>query len=356
MTLAGVALFAACQTDVDTPQLYNPDNFVAPVMSECGDVIVNADNSESENVIFSWTPADFGLPIQINYQVYVARGDAEALVGASNSTSLAISKGDFNGVVINGLGVEANETAQITAFVTAQVANSTEYEAIRSEQSAPFSVTTFAAALKWLYLCGEFNNWTPDTAPIFWETGGGSNVYDCIVDFTTNVETPTMAGHSFFKVLSGQNWSDANYDMNDLTASWTVQENNDGNLSIPIDAATIHQISVNLTAKTIDETAIGNMIGLSGDFNNWADEPFTYDALTSTWKTAPVDLEGGTGLKVRVDGASDTSWGSTGKASTAVAGGYELDSGDNLSVPASGTYVVVLHANRTPMVLEFQQQ
>lgn len=45
-------LFAACQTDVETPQLYNPENFVAPVISECGDIIVNADNSNSENVIF----------------------------------------------------------------------------------------------------------------------------------------------------------------------------------------------------------------------------------------------------------------------------------------------------------------
>ena len=109
MTLATAALFAACQTDIDTPQIGNSADFVAPVLGACGDVIVNADNADSENVIFSWTAADFGLPVQVLYQIYLVRGDVEALAGATNSTSLAIPKGDLNGVVINGLGVSAND-------------------------------------------------------------------------------------------------------------------------------------------------------------------------------------------------------------------------------------------------------
>lgn len=358
MTMAAATLLAACQTDVDTPQLYAPENVVAPVINDCSNLIVNADNAESENVIFSWTPADFGLPILISYQVYVTANGNEALVGTSNSTNLSISKGDFNGVVINGLGVEANTEATITAFVTAQPANTTEYEAVRSEQTSPFTISTYAAALKFLYLCGEFNSWTQTSAPIFWETGGGSNVYECMVDFTP-AATPSVAGHSFFKVLTAQNW-DVSYGMNELTASWTVQANNDGNLSLPIDASSIHRVSVNLTAMTIDDSPIGNTLGLVGDFSGWADGadvPFVYDALNSTWTAGPVNLDGGTGVKVRVDGKWDTNWGTTGKSSSAVAGGLELEAGaDNVSVPATGTYNVVLHANRTPMVLEFIQQ
>lgn len=358
MTMAAATLLAACQTDVDTPQLYAPENVVAPVINDCSNLIVNADNAESENVIFSWTPADFGLPIQISYQVYVAANGNEALVGASNSTNLSISKGDFNGVVINGLGVEANTEATITAFVTAQPANSTEYETVRSEQTEPFSIQTYQAALKWLYLVGEFNNWGIDTAPIFWETGGGTNVYECMVDFTPTNDAPTMAGVSFFKLTPAQNW-DSSYGMNDLTASWTLEESTDGNISMPIADAVINSISVNLTAKTIDHTAIGNTLGLVGDFSGWADGadvPFVYDALSGTWTAGPVNLDGGTGVKVRIDGKWDTSWGSSGKSSSTVPGGYELDTADNVTVPATGNYIVKLHANRTPMVLEFVQQ
>ena len=209
MTLATAALFAACQTDIDTPQIGNSADFVAPVLGACGDVIVNADNADSENVIFSWTAASFGLPVQVLYQVYLVRDGVEALAGATNSTSIAIGKDDLNGVVINGLGVAAGETAEVTAYVSATVANSTKYAPVNSEQSAPFSVTTYDAPLRWRYLCGEINDWNTATAPIFWETAAGTNIYECMVDFTPNcVNNPPSdpENYSFFKVLENADW------------------------------------------------------------------------------------------------------------------------------------------------------
>ncbi len=363
MTLATAALFAACQTEIDTPQIGNTADFVAPVLGSCSDVIVNADNADSENVIFSWTPADFGLPVQVLYQVYLVRGDVEALAGATNSTSIAIPKGDLNGVVINGLGVSANETAEVTAYVSATVANSTKYEAIKSEQSAPFSVSTYAAPLKWLYLVGEFNNWAIETAPIFWETAAGTNIYECMVDFTPTNEAPTKAGHSFFKITPQQGWNES-YGKNELSAAWAVEENNDGNLSLPTTDGVINQISVNMSSMTINKKIIGNQLGLVGTFNNWGndgdpDAIFAYDALTSTWKTDPIALSANAEIKIRLDNDPKyaINWGDGGKTSTAVAGGIELaEGGGNIAVAEAGTYVVVLHANRTPYVLELQKQ
>lgn len=64
---------------------------------------------------------------------------------------------------------------------------------------------------------------------------------------------------------------------------------------------------------TIDKKAIGNKLGLTGDFNNWGegnpDAIFTYDYLSSSWKTEPIALEAGKSIKVRVDGAWTTNWG-----------------------------------------------
>lgn len=357
MLFAATVLLAACETDVETPQIYSPEKFVAPVISECGNIIVNADNSNSENVVFSWTPADFGLPVQILYSVYIRLDDKEGLVGTSNSTSLAISKGDLNGVVINSLGVTANDKAEgITAYVSAQIANTTNYEAIKSASSNAFSVQTYAAPLKWLYLCGEFNNWTQTTAPQFFETNGGTNTYICMVDFSASNDHT----NSFFKVLPEQNWT-ISYGKDNFTASWTIADNTDGNLSMPITEATIHEVTVNMAVMTIDQTAIGNTLGLCGTFNNWGedggDAAFTYDALSSTWKTDVLALEAGQEVKVRADGAWTTNWGTSGKNSTAISGGIELAaSGNNLSVPESGNFIVVLHANRTPYVLEFLKQ
>lgn len=361
MTLATAALFAACQTDIDTPQIGNSADFVAPVLGACGDVIVNADNADSENVIFSWTAADFGLPVQVLYQIYLVRGDVEALAGATNSTSIAIPKGDLNGVVINGLGVSANETVEVTAYVSATVANSTKYEAIKSEQSAPFSVSTYAAPLKWIYLVGELNDWVETTAPIFWETAAGTNIYECMVDFTPNCvnNTPTdPENYSFFKIIPEQSWTE-DWGVNDLSASWSITNSTD-NLSLPLADGVINQISVNLAAMSISKKTVGNKLGLMGSFNNWAaDVPFTYDALTSTWKTEPVNLPANAEIKLRIDGTWEgtLNWGDAGKASTAVAGGMELaEGGGNIVVADGGTYVVVLHANRTPYVLELQKQ
>lgn len=73
-----VVLFAACETDIDTPQVNSSDKYIAPVIGQCSDIIVNADNSKDETVVFSWKAADFGLPVQVLYTVYLTKGDKSA--------------------------------------------------------------------------------------------------------------------------------------------------------------------------------------------------------------------------------------------------------------------------------------
>lgn len=375
MLFAVATLLASCETDVDTPQIYKSDKFVAPVMGQCNDVIVNSDNSDAENVVFTWKEADFGQPVQILYSVYVASGETSALVGTSNSTSLAVAKGDLNGAVINGLGVAANTTADVTAFVTAKMANTDDYEVIESEMSNSFKVTTYALPLKWLYLCGEFCwyindagdvvNWDIDHAPIFYETAGGSNTYTCMVDMTKKAKKDDAnfdKEYSFFKVTAGQNWASGDWGYSKMKPSWTCKENNDSNFSLPFSEGNIFELTVNTTVLTIDRNAIGKSLGLVGSFNNWGndgdpDVTFVYDYKSSAWITEAVTLAADAEIKVRVDGAWAISWGDSGKMSTAIANGYELaKGGGNIKVATAGTFIVKLHANRTPYVLELVAQ
>ena len=67
-TLAMAAFtFASCETDVEQVQLAPETEFVAPVLNEQGDIIVNADNVDVEAVTFTCSEADFGQAVAISY-------------------------------------------------------------------------------------------------------------------------------------------------------------------------------------------------------------------------------------------------------------------------------------------------
>ena len=356
MLFAAAVAFVSCDSDVETVQIPNASQFVAPVIGQCNNVIVNADNVKAETVVFSWTKADFGQPLQVLYSLYLTDGTNSALAGTTLDTQLALSKSDINGAVINGLGVKANETATVQAYVTAKVDFTDKYEALTSNVSNSFTVKTFEAPLGVLYLCGEFNNgWEIDNAPEFFETSGGTNIYKCMVDFSNGNADAT---HSYFKVVAQRNWSGDNWGYNYLTPSWNCPEQSDSNLSVPLSKGCIFELTVHKGLMTIDSNAVGNKLGLIGSFNGWGgDEFFTYDYLTSSWQTAPVALAAGDEIKIRVDSAWGTNWGASGAMSTAISGGFELQAGaGNIVVPNGGTYVAVLHANRTPYVLELVVQ
>ncbi|MDR1004923.1 MAG: SusE domain-containing protein [Prevotellaceae bacterium] len=352
--LAAVALFASCETDVDTPQLPAPDKFVAPVINACSDVIVNADNSAAESVIFTWKAADFGLPVQILYSVYLSSGDVAALLGTSSSTSFSIMKGDLNGVAMNKLGIEANATGTVTAYVTASVYGTTEYEPLKSADSNSFDVTTYAMPLKNFYVVGFFNGWSPDTAPEIWETGGGTGTFEGMYIFP---EDGTNPGGSGFKIIEQRNWSAGNWGFDAFTgkgANFTSSD--DGNLVLP---AGIYQISMTSLPMTISATAVQRVAAI-GTFNGWADDDseLTYNAATNVWESVPVTFDAGGEYLIRLNKSWDYKYGSSGKASMTIDGGIELvtKGGDNIPVAEAGTYIITLHADRTPYVVELIKQ
>lgn len=348
---AAALLFASCENDMEKVQLGTDGSFIAPVMNNVGNVIVNADNSDAETVVFSWTKADFGAPTQISYSLYVEYNGKSGLVGTTPSTMLAVSKGDLNGVLMNELGVAANETAAVTAYVTAKISGTDLYETIASNKTNTFNVTTFEAALKWYYCCGNFSgSWDIDNAPQIFETKGGSNTYSAMMDFNDG-----GAALSYFKITELRSWSGANWGFNYLTPGWgnLDPDQGDSNLSLDISKNTIWKITVKTTTMTIDAEPVGNTISLIGGYNDWgADDMFTYDYKTNSWVTDPIDFASDSDIKARLNKDWATSWGQTGKMSAAIAGGYELttDNGGNIPVSA-GTHTIRIYANRTPYVL-----
>ena len=144
MLLATIGFFAACDSDIENVQINNPSGFVAPVIGQCNNVIVNADNSNAESVVFNWSAADFGQPVQILYSLYLTDGTTDAYIGNSSSTSLAVSKGDLNGAILNEMGYPANSSVAVSAYVVAKIADTDMFDSVKSNTSNTFTVETFA--------------------------------------------------------------------------------------------------------------------------------------------------------------------------------------------------------------------
>lgn len=348
---AAALMVASCDSDMETPQLVNEANFVAPVINNVGDVIVNADNSDAETVVFSWSKADFGQPVQVLYSLYVSYNGKTGFVANTPYTTLAVSKGDLNGVLMNDLGCNANETVPVTAYVSAKINGSDSFKEVTSNSTNNFNVTTFEAALKWYYCCGNFSGaWDIANAPQIWESKGGSNTYTAMMDFNDG-----GAALSYFKITELRSWSGGNWGFNYLTPGWgnLDPDQGDSNLSLDISKSTIWEITVKTSTMTIDAKEIGNTLSLIGGYNDWGgDDMLNYDYATNSFVTDEINFAADTEVKVRLNKDWATSWGATGKMSAAIPGGYELttDNGANIACPA-GAHRIRIYANRIPYVL-----
>ena len=104
---------------------------------------------------------------------------------------------------------------------------------------------------------------------------------------------------------------------------------------------------------------ICGIIGVIGGFNGWseADEPsFTYNVTDNVWESPVISFDGSSGWLVRLNKSWDYKYGGA-VASTEIEGGFELSQGgSDIPSPAAGDYIVKLHTNRTPFVIEYVKQ
>ncbi|MBR1576263.1 MAG: SusE domain-containing protein [Bacteroidales bacterium] len=330
--------------------------FVAPELVAIGDIDVNQTNTD-ETVSFAWSDASFGAPVSILYSLYLSAGDQSAVAGTAFTNSLSMTKADLNGILINALGVKANDLAAVTAYVTATVAD-TDINPVRSN-TRNFNVQTFKAKLNSLYICGQFENgWDVDHAPEFWETGGGTKIYKVLIDYLAG-GTIVPGEDQGFKILTQRAWAGDYWGYSGLTPSWECPENGDENFQFGASAKEIYHLTVDLNKKEISAVGI-DAISLIGNFaeSNWeADVDFTYDYLENVWTAGPVTFSGGNGFLIRYNHAWDTKLGTATKASDDVEGGFELEEGGaDMNVPGDGTYLMKLYGNRTPFVLVMEKQ
>ena len=349
-TLAVSALMASCTLDIERPQIADVEDFVYPVLNEMGDVISDANTTGVEQVVFTWSPADFGAATQVQYSVFAKLNDKTALVGQSYSTYLTIAKGDLVGTVVNELGGNKNETVAIQTYVEA-VINGTNSEPLVSNEVG-FSVFTYLPAKKNIWLPGAYQGWAQFGTTV-WEYAAGTSQYKFLVNVSDG-----SAGPFYFKVVDeGGNW----VGMNDgyKAKDWEVADaaDKDGNFSVKADEPIIW-LTIDTKKKEVYKETV-TKVGLIGGFNGWseADEPsFTYNTTDNVWESPVVSFDGSSGWLVRLNKTWDYKYGGA-VASTEIEGGFELSQGgSDIPSPEAGSYIVKLHTNRTPFVIEYVKQ
>ena len=356
-----VAMFASCETDLETIQIVNPDEFVAPVLKgEYSDITVTAENSKTGSVEFAWSAAEFGLPTEVLYSVYLSYGEKSALLGQKKETKASFSYEDINSIALSGLEIAPNATGSVTAYVTAKMAGTDNYEPIASAKSNSFNITTYEVPVKAMYLVGEINNWNNTEGKVLeiWETTGGSNTYTGIYDFTDRTGTPD-ANCGFQILPTAGSWDgQMGYGSFDTHSEMIKGDpaNEKGDMTVP---AGIYKLTVNVTAKSIEMTEVTS-VSMTGAFNSWGDNDrmMTYNVDDNVWESVPEAYSEGEEFLIRLNKDFNLKYGSSGKNSTVVSGGIDLveGGGSNIAVPSAGTYVIKFYANRTPCIVEMVKQ
>ena len=139
-TLMILILGASCDTDVEKPTLVSKSDVVAPVMKDCADIVINANNLKEE-IILSWEKAYFGQAVQIQYLVYMTYRDKTVRLGTSFNPGLNLTKEYVNTLAMEDLGMLAHTKNDAVVYVDAELYNGTVVYPVVSSEKKNITVT-----------------------------------------------------------------------------------------------------------------------------------------------------------------------------------------------------------------------
>ncbi len=201
------------------------------------------------------------------------------------------------------------------------------YQIKISFQTGYYSVTPVNTWSAW-YLPGNYQGWTPATAPTVAAINNDGN-YEGYANLVDN---------QGFKITAVPNWNGTIYgDANQNGNSGVLTTSGGGN-NIIIPAAGYYFVQIDSSKLTYTTTQITEF-SLIGAFNNWsADVPMTYNAATQEW-TGTFTAAAAGSMKIR----SNLNW-STPNYGTGGQGGSMINGGGNINYTA-GTHNVIFRLN-----------
>jgi hypothetical protein len=189
-------------------------------------------------------------------------------------------------------------------------------------QAGRFTVTP-VNVFALLYVPGDYQGWSPSTAPGLASVKADGN-------FEGYVNITTTGGFTF---ASEADWNGTNYgDTAGNGESGILNAGGGNNLNIA--ATGYYFLQANTKALTWSSTA--TTWALIGDFNSWnADAPMTYDAVNQVWRGS-ISAGAAGGFKFRANGNWNLSYGTGGP-------GNSLTSNNGGNVPiTAGNHTITL--------------
>jgi hypothetical protein len=325
LIMTGLIYLVACKDKIG-PVLKS--TVTPPVITSpaSGTNIVMTKPNAAMTTAFTWSPADYGVPLGVLYTIQAAKAgdnfEHPVNVSSVNAIGDTLTFADFNAKMI---AMEANmETSnpvdvRIMAFVP-QSRVDTVYS-----QPVTLNITPYTAK-DFVYLVGQHNGWNNATANTMNRNLPG-------LKYELYINLPAV--DQGFKVLPQLgSW---NNDIGEDPAN-PGHLISTGDVNMKVATPGYYRIMVDLQAMTW--SALKTQWALIGDFNSWAaDYPMTFDATNNVW-TATVTIPAAGGLKFRANGTWTLNYGDAGN-------GTLKEGGDNISITGPGTYKITLNLNPT---------
>jgi starch-binding outer membrane protein SusE/F len=331
LLIAGLFTIISCQDQEKGPVVLSTPGIPAISVPAAGSSLVMTKPDADKKVAFTWSAADFGMPIGVLYTIQIAKAGTNfstlVNVASVNALTDTLKYSEFNSKLV---ALEANmEVANsIDMRIMGTVPNSnadTVFSPKINMNITPYTAKDF------IYLVGAFNGWDAGAAPAMNRNVAGLK-YELYINCT--------AGNLEYKIIPNQgSW---NNDMGDDPAHTghliVTGENN-----MFVASPGYYRVSVDLTSMTW--SALATTWGIIGDFpgNSWGSDfaTMTYNATTKKWEATFTTSAPVSGWKFRANASWSINFGDNG------ADGKLEDSGANIVTSTAGTYSVVLNLNPT---------
>jgi hypothetical protein len=310
--------------------------------------ILLPENATNEVTTLVWNHADYNLQTEVNYDVQFALADTEFATVVSGGTItdrlMVLTVQQLNQVALD-LGAQPFTATDIDVRIKSSLGSNSELEAYSNVIT--IKVTAYTTDLPKLYVVGGFLNaggygsdWTASNGVPLSASGFGKTDFEGYVYFN--------AASFEYKFLPttvdfAGDWGDDGSFTNKL-----VQENESncigtgaGYYFVKANTGVVSGTNPDGLKYSIQPTSwaiTGAATPLGWPDNGVVDQDMTYNSATKKWEIIIALTSGGDNkFKFRANDDWAINYGDPGND-----GSLELNSGDNLFVPANGTYKVIL--------------
>jgi len=335
MTLAGILALSSCSDD-NIEATYDSANTTPATLSSINsDYVLQKADADSTFAVFTFTKADFGVPVAVKYTLQVALSGTDfaspVSLGTTESVApISVTVSKINNLAISN-GIAENVEGALDFRVVAEangMSGSLSGIAALNSNVVKANVTPYAAKriYKMLSVPGAYQGWDPTNYTQALYSKKGDGVYE---------------GYIYFSTASEFKFADGSWDVNWGSSDGTTLAKDGGNLKVT--EAGTYKINVDINALTCSvEKADWSIIGDAvGGWDTTNDVTMTYDANNKVYR-ATVNMAAG-GFKFRANQAWSINLGlssETGAEKTDLAYG-----GDNLTIDKAGEYTIALDFN-----------